>query len=44
MTGETIMHIMGALSIGGLIFWAWKTTPAEDPEIIAARKEWGKIK
>lgn len=44
MSGETIMHIVGGLSIIGLIYAAWKQIPAEDIDIVEARKYWGKAK
>ena len=43
MTGETIMHILGGLSLAGLVFWAWKTIPPENPDIVEARKLHGKV-
>lgn len=44
MSGETIMHIVGGLSIAGLIFWAWKQIPSEKAGIVEARERWGRVK
>lgn len=38
---ETILAIS---VLSGLVIWGWMSIPPEDPEIIKAREEWGKVK
>lgn len=42
MDPVTIAHICGGLFLAALVYFGWKQIPAEDPEIIAARAEYGK--
>lgn len=37
-----IAEIIGGLILVGLVYAGWKQIPPEDPEIIAARKAYGK--
>ena len=39
-----ILHIVGGVFLVGLVVAAYVQIPAEDPEIIKARKEYGKAK
>lgn len=46
---ETIMHdiiqtVVAIAVFAGMGYAAWKQIPPEDPEIIAARKAYGKVK
>ena len=36
-----LVHILGGIVILGLGYATWKQIPAEDPEIIAIRAEYG---
>jgi len=37
-----IGRVIGGLVLAGLVYAGWKQIPAEDPEIVKARAEYGK--
>ena len=44
MTSVIIARIVGGLLLASVLYFGWKQIPAEDPEVIAARKSYGKVK
>ena len=43
MSSDTILHVVSAFAFAGMIYWGWSQIPPEDPEIVKARAEYGKV-